>query len=195
MISGIKGSLQAQGPDWVFIEIGGSVTLQVSVPSSLIPLLGEIGQNVRLYTKLVVREDDLQLYGFPTPDALHLFNLLIGVSGIGPRTALSLLSARSPEALVSAILSGDLEAFGGVPGVGKKTAARVILELKGKLEKEGLMVIADTGASDAETLSALTALGYTAAEARNALRSIGDINGLTLEEKVRLALSHLARGR
>ena len=193
MIASVRGTLQARGLDWVQVEVGG-VTLHISVPASLVQELGEVGREVRLHTRLLIRDDEPQLYGFPTPEALRFFHMLTGVSGIGPRTALNLLSFRSPEALAAAILTGDLDAFTGVHNIGKKNAARIILELKSKLEREQIEVPVTTNGSDAEAVSALTALGYTAAEARRALGAIDASPGLDLEEKVRRALAHLGSG-
>ena len=194
MITGIRGTLETIGPDWVTITVGG-VSLQVSVPSSTIPTLGSAGTAVHLHTRLMVRDDSLVLHGFTTPEALTLFDLLIGVSGIGPRHAHSLLSAHTPEALVSAVAAEDTKALAQAPGLGQRTAARIIVELKGKLEKGDLQVPITTDGTDADAVSALTALGYTAAEVRRALNAIGDeAAGLDLEERVRRALGHLGSG-
>lgn len=176
------------------IEVGG-VTFHISVPESLAQEVGEEGREVTLHTRLIIRDDEPQLYGFTSPEALRFFHMLTGVSGVGPRTALNLLSARPPEALAAAILTGDLEAFTGVHNIGKKSAARIILELKGKLEKGDIQVPITTDGTDADAVSALTALGYTAAEVRRALNAIGDeATGLDLEERVRRALGHLGGG-
>ena len=194
MIASIRGTLRARGPDWVQVEVGG-VTFQISVPASLSLEVGEEGQEVTLHTRLIIRDDEPQLYGFPSPEALRFFHMLTGVSGIGPKSALNLLSARPPEALAAAILTGDLETFTGVPSIGKKSAARIVLELKGKLEKEGLSISFTPSPSEADAVSALTGLGYTTVEARRALSALGqDAVGLDLEERVRRALTHLARG-
>lgn len=193
MIASIRGTLQAKGTDWVNVELGG-ITLHISVPSSLVQEFEGVGNEVRLHTRLIIRDDEPQLYGFPTPQALRLFQMLTGVSGIGPRTALNLLSFLSPEALASAIIAEDLEAFTGVQNIGKKNAARIVLELKGKLERDEVDLLIIPGGSDGEAVSALTALGYTAAEARRALDSVGSQASLALEEKVRRALAHLGDG-
>ena len=119
--------------------------------------------------------------------------MLTTVSGIGPRTALNLLSARAPETLASAILTGDLDAFTGIPNIGKKSAARIVLELRGKLEGDEMLVGGIADGADGDAVSALTALGYTGVEARQALASLGDVAGLELEERLRRALTHLSR--
>ena len=189
MISAVRGILQAQGPDWVAVGVGG-ITLHIAVPASLVQEMGETGQEVRLHTRLIIRDDEPQLYGFPSPEALRFFYMLTGVSGIGPRIALNLLSARTPEALAAAIMTGDLESFTGVSGIGKKGAARIILELRGKLEKDEFIFLPSAvDSTDTDAISALTALGYTAAEARKSLSAIGDPAGLDLEERVRRALA------
>ena len=136
MIAFITGVLRARGTDWVQVEVGG-VGFHISVPASLAFSVGEEGDTVTLHTRLIIRDDEPQLYGFPSPQALRFFYMLTGVSGIGPRSALNLLSARTPEALASAILGGDLDAFTAVSGIGKRTATRIVLELKDRLEKEG----------------------------------------------------------
>lgn len=194
MIVGVRGILQGRGPDWVQLGVGG-VSLQVFVPASLLPELGSIGDEVYLHTRLLLREEEPFLYGFPTSEGLRLFQLLTSISGVGPRTALSLLSARTPPALAAAIATADLDALMGIPGIGKKTAARIVLELKGKLEKEQFEVLAPAGTVDGDVLAALTALGYTAAEARRALSAIGDASSLDLEERIRRTLRHLGSGR
>ena len=193
MIAAVRGILQTRGLDWVQVEVGG-VTLQISVPASLIEALGETGQEVRLHTRLLIRDEEPLLYGFPTPETLRFFQLLTGVSGVGPRTALNLLSSRSLETLAAAIVVGDLDAFAGIPGIGKKSAARIVLELKGKLEQEQVHVAVTTYGSNGDAVSALIALGYSAVEARRALNTIGDDSGLDLEERVRRALQHLGSG-
>ena len=193
MITGIRGTLEATGPDWVTISVGG-VSLQVSVPSSSIPTLGSPGTAVHLHTRLMVRDDALVLHGFTTREALTLFDLLIGVSGIGPRHAHSLLSTLTAEALVSAVAAEDTRALAQVPGLGQRTAARIIVELKGKLDMDwgGSPPAAVTTADD--VTEALLALGYTAIEARTAVTAAGADPSLPVEEQVRLALQRLSKG-
>ncbi len=132
LISSIKGTLEGTGPDWAEIQMGG-ITFKVNMPSSAVTQLGRHGEPVRLYTSLQVREDSLSLFGFPTEDARRSFELLLGINGVGPRVALAVLSRFSPDALAAAVRAGDVDSFTGVPGVGKKTASRILLELKGKL--------------------------------------------------------------
>lgn len=184
----MRGRLEAAGADWADIAVGG-ITLRVSVPSSSVESLGNPGDNVRLFTSMQVREDSMSLYGFDTVDTRETFEVLIGISGIGPRVALSILSLFTPETLAAAVDAGDLKAFTPVPGVGRRTASRIVLELKGKLEFEPSDA---TAAPDADAIDALTALGYSAAEAREALAAIPRADANSTEDRVRLALAQLA---
>lgn len=192
MISGVRGTLEAVGPDWAAVNVHG-VSFRVFVPSSAIPALGAVGSAVHLHTHLIVRDDALELHGFPTQDALQLFTLLIGVSGIGPRLAHSMLSAMSAETLAAAIAAGDTRALAQAPGLGQRTAARVVVELKDKLDMGfggGDIGVPTTGAADAVT-EALQALGYSAIEARQA--AAGGDASLPVEEQVRQALLRIAQ--
>ena len=188
MITSVEGTLAGWGIEWVDVAVGG-VTLRANVPQSAIAGLGRLGDRVRLLTSLQMREDSLTLYGFPTEEARSAFGALVGVNGVGPRLALSILSSLSPEALVLAIGSGDADAFKGAPGVGKKIANRIILELSGKLDIE-LGSTAD-GQGDGEVVKALTALGYAPSEAMEALSSLPPGSELSFEEKVRLCLQRM----
>ena len=195
MITGVTGILEAKGPDWVQVRIGGSITLQVFVPSSAVEELGGMGDQVHLHTHLAIKDDEAVLYGFASPESLRLFRELNGIGGIGPRTSLALLSTLGPQALVAAVITADLDSLTKVPGVGRKSAGRLVLELKGKLEKElaeapGLAAVGEDG----DVLSALMALGYSAAECRRAVASQGKADGLPLEERLRGALQQLGGG-
>ncbi len=190
MISSIKGILEATGPDWVVVAVGG-VSLRVSVPSPTVEALGPTGGRVRLSTYLQVKEDGLSLFGFSSDEARRVFEMLLGISGVGPRSALTLLSAFSPESLASAIASGDVDALSRAPGLGRKTASRIVLELKGKLEE---WAVPSGVPGDDEAVVALMALGYTASEARAAVSGLSKEGDLPLEERVRMALQHLAIG-
>ena len=188
MITTIKGVLEAVGPDWVAVAIGG-VSLRVSVPSSTVSELGPVGREVRLSTYLQVKDDGLTLFGFSSDEARRMFEMLLSISGVGPRSALNFLSAFATESLASAISSGDVEALSTVPGVGKKTASRIVLELRGKLEIEGI-ALPDV-AGDGEVTAALMALGYTTAEARAAISGLTTDGDMPLEERVRMALQRM----
>ena len=188
LISSITGTLEANGPDWVEVAVGG-ITLRVSVPASTAERLGPKGERVRLFTSLQVREDSLTLLGFASEEARMAFEALIGISGVGPRLALSISSRLAPGSLASAVSSDDTDALSAVPGVGKKTASRIVLELKGKLDG-GWAVPAGAGA-EAEVVGALTALGYTSAEAREAVSSLPPGDAMSLEDRVLQALQSM----
>ncbi|MBI4299416.1 MAG: Holliday junction branch migration protein RuvA [Chloroflexi bacterium] len=191
MITSIRGTLEAIGADWIVVRLGG-ISLQVHVPGSSIEELGHLGTTVQLFTYLRVREDELSLFGFTSEHARQLFELFLGVNGVGPRLALNILSSFTPESLAAAISSSDVEAFDHVPGVGKKMASRLVLELRGKLKKEWTLV--SETSSQGEVVAALVALGYTSAEARSAVFAMDKESDLPLEERVREALQRLAPG-
>ena len=193
MITGIRGTLEATGPDWVVITLGG-ISLQIFVPTSVIPELGGAGATVRLHTRLMVRDDSLVLHGFTTEEALTIFDLLIGVSGIGPKHAHSILSTLAPAALISAVATEDTKAISQVPGMGQRTAARIIVELKGKMDTIGVGGTASPANSAADDVTeALQALGYSAIEARIAVTTAGADSTLPVEEQIRLALQSISQ--
>lgn len=188
MIAGIEGKLQSRGADGAVIRVGG-VSLRVYMPTSTLAALGAIGSEVQLHTHLHLREDNVALYGFASEDELETFRILIGVSGVGPKVALNILSALNPGQLAIAVASGNADLLSQVPGVGHKTAGRLALELKGKLD--GMMAGAPAEGGS-EVMIALTGLGYSAAEAASALASLPDTPDLTVEEKIKLALQYFA---
>jgi len=190
MITALRGTLEMTSSDWVQVQVGG-VSLQVYVPASTIGEIGPMGSPVHLHTHLVVKDDSFTLYGFANTEGLRIFQLLLGVSGIGPRLALALLSALGPYNLAAAIGSGDEVALYQVSGVGKKTAGRIVLELGERLQKEGIPV-SEVSVPDSETVSALMALGYSAQEARNALRTSDLPADAPMEERLRQALQRLS---
>lgn len=196
MIAAVEGRLEGRGVDHALINVGGIVLRVLSSITSLRDL-GEVGSSVRLQTYLLVREDALQLYGFASSDELRLFETLLGVTGIGPRLALSILSFGSPAQIQAAILGEDTVLLSKVPGVGKKTAARIILELRGKLTAAPTIASGSGVAADPITndvLEALQALGYTSAEAIEAVKSLGDeVQNLSAEQRVFAALRQLSR--
>jgi Holliday junction DNA helicase RuvA len=191
MIASLQGRRAAQGDNYLVMDVSG-VGFKVFVPPSLLEDLSGIGQELNLFTHLHVRENELSLYGFGTRDELALFELLLRVSGIGPKVALKIVSILSVETLREAIARGDAAMLTRVPGVGKKTAERVMMDLKDKLGVAELVLQAGLTHMDAEVISALTSLGYSIAEAQAALRSLPS-EDLALEERIRLALQHLAR--
>ncbi len=187
MIVSVRGVIEAVGPDWVHLQMGG-VTLQVFVPAAAIGELGSVGTEARLHTHLRMQNEQPVLYGFPNSASLALFLLLTGVSGVGPRLALALLSGLGAPRLQEAIATGDVTALVSAPGVGRRTAGRIVLELKGKLEASEAGVGLATGGDDSEVIAALTALGYSPNEARQAVGNSERTPNLTLEDRVRLAL-------
>ena len=180
MIAFLRGRLLSSGEDGVVIEVGG-VGLRAQVPEGVRRDLPRLGQVVELHTHMVVRENDISLYGFATVEELELFRVLLGVTGVGPRTALATLSAFSPEALRSVIASGNAAALARTPGIGRRTAERLLLDLKDRLGPfEGVAPAGVlTAPEDAEVLSALTSLGYSQAEAQAAIATIPEgVDGL-----------------
>ena len=193
MIVGIQGTLEATGPDWVHLRIGG-VTLLVSVPATAISDLGPTGSQARLFTHLRIRDDQPVLYGFPDSASLELFQILLSVSGVGPRMSLALISTLGVAGVQVAITTGDVSALTTVTGVGRRTAGRLILDLKGKLESDLPASDVLSPASDAEVVAALTALGYSASEARQAVGNLDRSPDLTVEDRIRLALQQFGGG-
>jgi Holliday junction DNA helicase RuvA len=193
MIATLEGILEYRGNDSIIINVGG-VGFRVYVPSSTLSQLGAVKGKVSLYTHLHVREDNISLYGFASSEELALFKNLISVSGIGSKLALALLSALNPEQLVVAITSGDIDLLSQTPGIGKKIASRLVVELRGKLEKEWKEVALPVAPESADVISALTGLGYSVAEATKAISKLPDAEKLSLEEKIKMALQQMARG-
>ena len=193
MIYSLQGVLESLGPDQVALNIG-PMSLQVFSPTSTISVLGSPGDRVRLHTYLHVKEDVLALYGFATTDERDLFVTLIGVSGVGPKLALALLSAMSPRSVAIAIASGDTQQLTQVSGLGKKMAGRLVLELKGKLEREWGEAVSMPGPDYDEVVAALSALGYAPSEARTAISRVRLEPEAPLEEKVRAVLQSLGTG-
>ena len=188
MISSVSGALRAAGPGWVDVAVGG-VALRISVPSAAADAAGRVGDAVTLHTSLQVKEDSLSLFGFLTEDERGVFETLLGVSGIGPRLALAMLDRFSPQALSQAVDAGDTRALSTVPGVGRRTASRIILDLKGKLVFESQDA---PTALDSDLVDALTALGYADSEAREALSATDA--AASDEDRIRAALEALAGG-
>ncbi len=172
----------------------GGISLRVLAPASTIARLGPLGEPVALQTHLYVREDNLALYGFATAEELQLFELLLTVAGVGPRLALALLSGAPVDTLRLAIGTGNADLLTGIPGIGKKLAGRIVLELKGKVDVRGMPAAAATAASaDADVLAALTNLGYSVADAQSAIQALPADSNLSTEEKILLALRHFSR--
>jgi Holliday junction DNA helicase RuvA len=193
LIASLRGRLVSLGADSAVIDVGG-VGFRVSMPTSALSGLGTPGHEVTVYTHLHVREDNLSLFGFGTPEELWLFETLLGVTGLGPRLSLALLSALTPEQLTTAIATGSTDMLDMVPGVGKKVANRIILELKEKIGAGwAIGAGAPVAAENADVLAALTSLGYSAAEAVRAVASLPADSNMLLEDKIKLALQYLGR--
>jgi Holliday junction DNA helicase RuvA len=191
MIASLSGRVQEVGADSLIVEVGG-VGLQVFAPA---PTRDQFrpGESIFLYTYLVVREDLLALYGFETKEAREFFTLLLGVNGVGPRMALSVLSTLSTDAIRRAVFHEQAEVFSRVPGVGKKTAQKILLQLQDRISMApGLEPITTISDLDAEVLSALTALGYSVVEAQTALQSIPRGSEQDVETRLRLALQYFS---
>ena len=193
MIATLEGILEYRAGDSVIVNVGG-VGFRVYVPDSTSRKLGTAGGKVSLYTHLHVREDNISLYGFLSSEELALFRNLISVSGVGSKVALALLSALSPEQLIMAITSGDMDLISQTPGIGKKMAGRLVIELTGKLEKEWKEVALPLVREAADVIAALTGLGYSLTEATKAISKLPASEELSLEEKVRMALQQLGGG-
>jgi Holliday junction DNA helicase RuvA len=186
VIAYVSGEVVARGADHVVVDVRG-VGYKVFVPRH------PTGDVVALHTHHVVRDDAQQLFGFETREELALFELLITVPGVGPKAGLSLLSVSSPSALAAAIASGDSAALARAPGVGKKTAERLIVDLRGKIAR-GAPQREPTGVlTDDEAAAALQALGYTVAEAASALRGGPPAGSASTEERVTAALRSAGR--
>ncbi len=190
MIAGVKGTIEAIGSGWVKIDIGG-ISFQIFVPTSTLTQLGVVGQAASLHTHLHVREDNLTLFGFSSARELSLFETLITVKGIGPKIGLAMLSAMQVEQITSAIASGDFAMLTAIPGIGKKTAERIVLELKDKIGASWLSQDLVYGQGNSEVLAALTSLGYSVSEASRAVASLpASSSSLDLEARVKLVLRY-----
>jgi Holliday junction DNA helicase RuvA len=195
MIAGLHGKLESVGSDWAIIDVGG-IGFQVYMPTSTLSSMGAIGEEVKLYTHLHLREDNAALYGFASTDELGLFQSLIGVSGLGPKLALAMLSAMNVEKLTMAIATGSTDLLTVVPGIGKKMAERLILELKEKIGAGWITTpAAQLAQENTDVLAALTSLGYSVAEANRAVATLPPSSDLSLEERVKQALQYFGGTR
>jgi len=192
MIASLTGKVAQIDEEGIVIEVGG-VGLLVQVPA---PLRDDLrrGETVTVYTYLAVRQDALALYGFETVEAREFFTMLIGVNGVGPRLGLAMLSTLNTDAIRRAVFSEQAEMFSRVPGVGKKTAEKILFFLKDKITAvEGLEPLAAASEVDTEVVDALTALGYSVVEAQAALQSIPKYAPDDVETRLRLALQYFSR--
>ena len=191
MIASIEGRITAIEDQAIVIQIGG-IGFRVHVPEPVLSDVGPIGGRISLHTYLHVREDNLALYGCATKDDLELFELLLGVSGIGPKVALSMLSTLSAHDIQTAIATEQDSVLSTVPGIGAKTAQKVILDLKDKIQIPGDVGLPTPQVTevDQEVIAALTTLGYSVIEAQTALQHVpSDLTDL--EERLRAALAYL----
>ena len=189
MIANLRGKVGGVDGDRLIVEIGG-VGFELYAPIPFLTGL-RIGEEVFLHTHLVVREDSLTLYGFETDEARRLFNLLLGVNGVGPRLALAALSTLTPDAIRRAVFQEQPEIFSRVPGVGKKTAQKILFHLQDRLPSvEGFEPMAAIGDLDTDVLAALTSLGYSVVEAQAAIQSLPRDAPEDLETRLRLALGY-----
>ncbi len=201
MISYITGALAEIEEDMVVIESNG-IGYGIYVPISIMPYLPALGENIKLYTYLYVREDAFALYGFKEKEDLKIFRLLLGVSGIGPKGALGILSAITPDELRFAILAEDVKTISKAPGIGLKTAKKMILELKDKMDLKEDFVL-DQGDKienrterinqhdkKNEAVMALTALGYSGSDALKAVKKVDMTEDMTVEQLLKKALKN-----
>lgn len=189
MIATLRGEISQIEDNAVILEVGG-VGLRVFVPAMLRAGL-KVGEVILLYTHLIVREDALILYGFESQADRELFNILLGVDGVGPKAALSVLSTMTLDAVQRAVFADEGELFSRVPGVGKKTAQKMALHLKDKLKpSDALAGVAAMSDTDSEVLAALTSLGYSVVEAQAAIQSISKDAPDDAGERLRLALGY-----
>ena len=190
LISAVSGKIESKGPEYVDVNVSG-VTFRISTPTTTIDQIGKSGDSVRLLTSLQLRQDSITMYGFATEEDRIAFDALININGVGPRLAIAVLSTFDAGSMAAAVQSEDTGAFVRVPGVGARTASRIVLELKGKLDQSwsipgGAEIVDDV-------FDSLTSLGYSIQETPNAITSINteENNKLNTEEKLRLALQFL----
>jgi len=190
MIASLHGILELISSDWAVINVNG-IGFRVYMPTSTMSTLGSTGKEIHLHTHLVLREDSATVYGFSSGEELDLFQILISVSGMGARLALAALSTMSVEQLSMAIASGNAELLTVIPGVGKKMASRIVLELKDKISA-GLLAApaAQLTEENSDVLTALISLGYSVSEATRAIAALPSTPVISLEEKIKLALQH-----
>lgn len=191
MIASIEGKVAARGKDYLIVNVNG-IGYKVFAPFSTRDEAAD-GETVFLHTLLVVREDSLSLYGFNSPTEREVFETLLGVSGVGPKLALAILSTLSIDNLRNAVLSERAEILTRVPGIGKKTAQKILLDIKDKLAI-GLDAVPVEAFDDvnSDVLDTLVALGYSIVEAQTAIQSLPKDAPQNVEERVRLALQYFA---
>ncbi len=189
MISILHGSVISQETDGIIVDVNG-VGFHVMVPSPLRDGL-QPGENIYLYTRMIVREDAMLLCGFETREGREMFDLVLSVQGIGPRLAMSILSTLTPDTIRRAVFNEQSEIFSRVPGIGNKTAQKIVLHLQDRLPSgEGLAPLSKISDVDSEVLAALTSLGYSLVEAQAALQYIPRDTPQDVETRLRVALQY-----
>lgn len=199
MLAYIKGILAMTANEYAVIEAGG-LGYKVFMPETAIEKLGNIGDIVKVHTYYRVREDDISIFGFNTQEELRMFELLLSVSGVGAKTAIVIIATIEPSEFALAVISEDISQLVKIPGIGKKSAQRIVLELKDKLKKEAISVETDkkaiqkiqTNADVEEAMSALQVLGYNKKEIEKVFEKI-DKEGLGLEELIKKGLAALSK--
>ncbi len=196
MISYIKGNLEAKNLDNVVIDVGG-IGYKIYMSASSMDKLGEVGNTVKVHTYMRVREDDVSLYGFCTNEELKMFEQLIGVSGVGAKSALTILANISPSSFALAIISGDVKTLKELPGIGAKSAQRMILELKDKMKTQDAIeediILVKPEVKDSKTrdaIDALQVLGYARKDIEAVISRI-DTADLSVEEIIKQGLKYL----
>ena len=203
MLAYVKGSLEIKTKGYIVVETNG-IGYKIFMPESTIEKLGAVGEKIKIFTFMRVREDDVSLYGFLTNEELRMFELLLSVSGIGAKGALTILSNITPSQFALAVISNDVGMLKKLPGIGPKTAQRTILELKDKLKKEQEIAVSTEEESSfqeailqdekvSEAVSALQVLGYSKKEIVQALEKV-DMKSLSVEDIIRKGLGNLAKG-
>lgn len=199
MFAYIKGILEIKGNDYVVIDVNG-VGYKIFAPLSTIERLGEIGSTVKVHTHYYVREDNISLYGFYSLEELRMFELLIGVSGVGAKSANAILANITPSRFALAVITNDIKELTKLPGIGAKSAQRIILELKDKLKSEEaiaesdfeLQIASGKDSNSSEAVAALQVLGYPVKEATKAVSSV-NAEGLSVEDIIKKALLYFTK--
>ena len=199
MFADIKGTLEIKGNDYVVIDVNG-VGYKIFAPLSTIERLGEIGSTVKVHTHYYVREDNISLYGFYSLEELRMFELLIGVSGVGAKSANAILANITPSRFALAVITNDIKELTKLPGIGAKSAQRIILELKDKLKSEEaiaesdfeLQIASSKDSNSSEAVAALQVLGYPIKEATKAVSSV-NAEGLSVEDIIKKALLYFTK--
>ena len=193
MIASLSGTILKIEETSLVVSVGG-VGIRVFVPRTVLEDVGGVGRSIRLHTHLIVREQELSLYGFETEEDLQLFEVLLGVNGVGPKVALAILATLSPELLKSAIMREETAVLQRVPGIGKKTAERIMFQLRDKLDLTQVSTaVPFVSDMDADVIDFLTGLGFSIVEAQAALQNIPrDIK--SFDERVQMALQNLDQG-